>query len=164
MKALMPLAVAGVFGFAFEARAAVVSISDAYSGWYRSGGTNNSDFGEDPGPGLFNYAVGRTDPSDTLRNYFVFDLSGVTGLNTRTGTQLSIFSPIRDLPGSGYVSTDSSVTPRPLPPFSTQTGCSPSAESSPPSTRIAPPLSTSLALREAPWGRSGSLRSKRLCA
>jgi len=107
----MPLALASVFGcFAFEVRADTVFINDTYSGWYRNGGTNNSDLG----PGLFNYAVGGTnpDPSVIARNYFVFDLSGVTGLETLTDAQLSIFSPFSPVPGfgAGYGSTDPSET------------------------------------------------------
>ncbi len=73
-------------------------------------GTNNADHsgGSISGPGLHNYVVGRTDPSDTVRNYLVFDLSGVTGLETLTGSQLRIFSPISSLTsfGPGYGSTD----------------------------------------------------------
>ena len=113
MQIVMPVALASLVAcFAFEVRADVLVINETYSGWYRSAGTNNEDLGGGSSPGLLNYAVGRTDPSDTIRNYFVFDLTGVTGLETLAVAQLSIFSPISSLPsfGSGYGSPDPSET------------------------------------------------------
>jgi len=111
MKAWLSLTLFSLVAWhSIEARADTIVIDATYTGWYRSGGTNNADLsgGGITGPGLYNYAVGRTDPSDTLRNYFVFDLLGVTGLETLTSAQLGIFSPVSSLPsfGSGYGSTD----------------------------------------------------------
>ena len=111
MKALLSLTLFGVVAcYSLEARADTVVVNATYSGWYMSGGTNNADHsgGHITGPGRYNYAVGRTGPSEVLRNYFVFDLSNVRGLDTLTGAQLRVFSLASSLPafGTGYGSTD----------------------------------------------------------
>lgn len=92
-----------------EAGADTIVINATYSGWYRSGEltTPITAAGASAAP-AFTITSWGTDPSDTVRNYLVFDLSGVTGLETLTGSQLRIFSPISSLTsfGPGYGSTD----------------------------------------------------------
>jgi hypothetical protein len=110
MKAWLSLTLFSLVACCFiEARADTIVINATYTGWYRNDGTNNADGsgGSITGPSLYNYVVGQTVP-ETVRNYFVFNLSGVTGLETLTSSQLRIFSPTSSLPsfGSGYGSTD----------------------------------------------------------
>jgi hypothetical protein len=66
-------------------------------GWYTSDGFHDPD---EP-----NYIVGRYDVD--YRNFFVFDLSSVTG--TITSATLKLFNP-SDRPGSGYLSPDATET------------------------------------------------------
>lgn len=62
------------------------SLNPVRSGWFQSGGANS-------GPSNQNYFVGFSNSnSDTHRNFFVFDLSSITG--TITGATLKLYNPI----------------------------------------------------------------------
>ncbi len=88
------VASAAVAGYATSAQATTIDATDA--GWYTSTGTHNE--------GITNYIVGNTDLTGlTYRNWFVFDLTGIT--DPIVAADLKLFNP-----ASGYYSSDATET------------------------------------------------------
>lgn len=72
-------------GLSIIAQADTITIQAMQTGWYRSDGLNNGV----PSVGLNSYFVGRTFSREVYRNYFVFNLTYITGV---TSAELRIYN------------------------------------------------------------------------
>jgi len=91
-----------MFFFASGVQAASVTLSAGDSGWYGSisgHDTSNSNYS-------VGFCINFCSPAETMRNFFVFDLSGVN--DTITGATLHVFNPSN--PFNGYASLDATET------------------------------------------------------
>ncbi len=83
------------------ANAGVMTIDASDRGWYTETGLHT--------PSNTNYNVGDTTPASDQRNFFVFDLSGVT--QQIVSAQLSLFVPTTSSgPDGGFFSADATET------------------------------------------------------